>query len=227
MDTLLIRLIGPHQAWGVQSVGENRDTGFEPSKSGVIGLLCAALGWPREHPLDDLTSLRMGVRIDQPGHLERDFQTIHKLTENGEEIQNGTSISTRYYLSGAAFLVGLEGKLETLEMLQEALIHPHWLLYLGRKAFPPSVPIFLPDGLRHHESLEDALKNYPFLLQQFPAEKSSQRRLPNKLWLVIEDTNGVEVYRDEPVSFAERHFRTRRIRRTRIENPGSNPIKEI
>lgn len=227
MDTLLIRLIGPHQAWGVQSFGENRDTGFEPSKSGVIGLLCAALGWSREHPLDDLNSLRMGVRIDQPGHLERDFQTIHELTENGEEIQDKTSISTRYYLSGAAFLVGLEGKLETLEMLQEALIHPRWLLYLGRKAFPPSVPIFLPDGLRHHESLEVALKNYPFLLQQFPAEKSSQRNLPDKLWLVIEDTNGVEIYRDEPVSFAERLFRTRRIRRTRIENPGSNSIKEI
>lgn len=227
MDTLLIRLIGPHQAWGVQSVGENRDTGFEPSKSGVIGLLCAALGWSRDHPLDDLNSLRMGVRIDQPGHLERDFQTIHELTENGEEIQGKTSISTRYYLSGAAFLVGLEGRLATLEMLQEALIHPRWVLFLGRKAFPPSVPIFLPDGLRQNESLEDALKNYPVLLPQFSEENTSQRKQPDKLWLVIEDSNGIEVYRDEPVSFAERHFRTRRIRRERIKSPGLDSIKEV
>ena len=66
MATLLLRLQGPMQAWGVQSRFGVRDTGREPSKSGLIGLLCAALGREREAPLDDLASLNMGVRIDKP-----------------------------------------------------------------------------------------------------------------------------------------------------------------
>ena len=40
MSTLLLRLAGPMQSWGVQSRFSVRDTGLEPSKSGVIGLLC-------------------------------------------------------------------------------------------------------------------------------------------------------------------------------------------
>ena len=47
MHTLLLRLEGPLQSWGTSSRFPQRDTGFEPSKSGVIGLLCAALGKPR------------------------------------------------------------------------------------------------------------------------------------------------------------------------------------
>ena len=43
MSVLLLRLAGPMQAWGTQSRFTVRDTGLEPSKSGVIGLLCAAL----------------------------------------------------------------------------------------------------------------------------------------------------------------------------------------
>ena len=44
MSTLLLRLAGPLQAWGNDSKFETRRTGREPSKSGVIGLLAAALG---------------------------------------------------------------------------------------------------------------------------------------------------------------------------------------
>ena len=48
MSVLLMRLAGPMQSWGTRSRFSNRDTGLEPSRSGVIGLLCAALGRPRE-----------------------------------------------------------------------------------------------------------------------------------------------------------------------------------
>ena len=72
MHTLLLRLSGPLQSWGVQSRFSIRDTGLEPSKSGVVGLLCAALGRPRSAPVDDLAALQMGVRVDQQGHLTYD-----------------------------------------------------------------------------------------------------------------------------------------------------------
>ena len=43
MSTLLLRLAGPMQSWGTDSKFDIRRTGREPSKSGVIGLVAAAL----------------------------------------------------------------------------------------------------------------------------------------------------------------------------------------
>ena len=75
MSVLLLRLAGPMQSWGVQSRFSVRDTGLEPSKSGVVGLLCAAFGRPREAPLTDLTALRLGVRVDREGRMAKDYHT--------------------------------------------------------------------------------------------------------------------------------------------------------
>ena len=47
MSTLLLRLAGPMQAWGADSRFDIRKTNREPTKSGVIGLLAAALGLRR------------------------------------------------------------------------------------------------------------------------------------------------------------------------------------
>lgn len=44
MSTLLLRLAGPLQAWGTESKFETRRTEREPTRSGVVGLLMAALG---------------------------------------------------------------------------------------------------------------------------------------------------------------------------------------
>jgi CRISPR system Cascade subunit CasD len=220
MDTLLIRLIGPQQAWGVQSAGDDRDTGREPSKSGVIGLICAALGRPRWAPLDDLAALRMGVRVDREGTLERDFQTIHRISWEGKSSPG--SISNRYYLTGAAFLVGLEGPLGLLERLQAGLENPRWLLYLGRKAFPPSLPVALPDGLRQGQALEEALLGYPWLLGSLMPSQMGvpffnvPREAPKTLRLTLEDPQGEIGVMDQPISFAERRFAHRRFRMERI-----------
>jgi len=52
MNTLLLRLAGSMQSRGVQSRFTIRDTGLEPSKSGVVGLLCKALGRGPDEPVD-------------------------------------------------------------------------------------------------------------------------------------------------------------------------------
>ncbi|MFQ5421285.1 MAG: type I-E CRISPR-associated protein Cas5/CasD, partial [Anaerolineae bacterium] len=72
MPTLLLRCVAPLQAWDTQSNFGVRTTGREPSKSGIIGLLCAALGRPRAEPVADLAALKMGVRVDQEGRILRD-----------------------------------------------------------------------------------------------------------------------------------------------------------
>ena len=60
MATLLLRLAAPLQAWGADSKFETRKTNREPTKSGVIGLLAAALGLRRDESeaLTRLTGLR-------------------------------------------------------------------------------------------------------------------------------------------------------------------------
>ena len=57
MSTLLLRLAAPLQAWGTDSKFETRRTNQEPSKSGVIGMLAAALGLPRDADLSALAAL--------------------------------------------------------------------------------------------------------------------------------------------------------------------------
>lgn len=205
MDTLLIRLIAPMQSWGVQSLYDERDSAREPSKSGVIGLLCAALGRPRWQGVADLAALRMGVRVDREGTLRIDYQTAR--------VPNKPVVSRRDYLSDAAFLVGLEGELPLLNELQQALVHPHWVLYLGRKSFPPAEPIWLADGLRVGEDLRTALTGYPHLT---PPEREGDTRLR----FVFEDhVNGQTAVADVPISFADRRFQVRRVRTEFMDVP--------
>ena len=71
MATLLLRLAAPLQSWGADSKFETRKTNREPTKSGVIGLLAAALGLRRDDAagLARLNGLNFAVRADREGSL--------------------------------------------------------------------------------------------------------------------------------------------------------------
>jgi len=207
MNILLLRLVGPMQSWGVQSRFSVRDTGLEPSKSGVLGLVCAALGVPREDnaTLARLSVVHMGVRVDREGRLSRDYHTALNVLKAGGGIKK-TEPSSRYYLADSAFLVGLESEdQDLLKKINTALKNPVWPLFLGRKAFIPSAPVFLDDGLMRGMGLEDALKpwKYPYQGRGDP---------PEKVRLVLEDLRGSLVRPDQPLSFSERRFIPRRIK---------------
>jgi|SRR5690554_423578 len=202
MATLLLRLQGPMQSWGTTSRFDERNTQLEPSKSGVLGLVCAALGRDRHEPVDDLAVLRMGVRVDQEGVPMRDYQTATGvLIATGKADLRRTVVSPRYYLSDAAFLVGLEGADEALlARIHAALRAPHWPLSLGRKSFVPGMPVWLPDGFSSLP-LEDALARYPRL----SGGRRADSRAP--LRCVLEDEQEGSIRLDQPVApFAERRF---------------------
>ena len=80
---------------GIDSKFEVRRTENAPSKSGVTGLLAAALGIQRNEDISSLNQLRLGVRTDQEGRLLKDFHTAHS--------EKNSYITTRYYLSDAIF----------------------------------------------------------------------------------------------------------------------------
>jgi len=144
----------------------------------------------------------MGVRVDHEGVPMRDYQTATGvLIATGKSDLRRTVVSPRYYLSDAAFLVGLEGADEALlTRIHAALRAPHWPLALGRKSFAPGMPVWLPDGLSPL-SLEQALAQYPRL--------ASLRRMDSQpaLRCLLEDDQEGAIRLDQPVApFAERRF---------------------
>lgn len=139
MSVLLMRLAGPMQSWGDQSRFTRRTTRWEPTRSGVLGLLAAAGGMRRTDPMTELLTLRFGVRADQPGRILRDFQTAIRV-ERGKSV--ALPLSERYYLADSVFLAGVEGPAPLIEGLGETLRSPRFPLYLGRRSCVPSQPVF-------------------------------------------------------------------------------------
>lgn len=233
MPTLLLRLAGPMQSWGTTSRFDQRDTGKEPSKSGVIGLLAAALGIDRENWIDlkPLTHLAMGVRHDRPGVPKYDYQTAGQGTEevvnsdgkaqirsrmilangkypSGDHLGEGVQ-SYRHYLADAAFLVGLGSEDRSLlERAHAALHNPVWPLALGRKSYVPSEPVWIENGVQE-ASLQEALARWPWIAAQRKGEKS-----PEKLLISLESADGSGTLRMDQLlsSFAARRFGARYVR---------------
>lgn len=248
MNTLLIRLAGPMQAWGTQSRFTERDTGQEPSKSGVIGLLCAALGMARDTDvvtapngrtvrLDTLAQLPMAVRVEHEGTTERDYHTAggaHRRADDGYGVaQAGGGVRTvesnRYYLADADFLVGLGSEdAGLLHALHAALRRPQWPLFLGRKAFVPGVPVWVPDdpahygpALREGEELRGVLKAQPWcagcgdehppgylrLVQEGDSQSGARRQDVPRSFAVLNREYGVRYVHTEFVTLPEAEAR--------------------
>ncbi len=238
MPVLLMRLDAPMQSWGTQSRFTVRDTGREPSKSAVIGLLCAAVGVDRgdDARLADLAATRMAVRIDRPGIIMRDFHTAGGIrpgaTWKGRrygvaKASGGTPdavVSTRYYLSDASFLVALQSDSRALlEECDRALRAPVWPLFLGRRSFVPGLPIPIPGGgVRATDDLMDALRAEPLYLRPW------QKPEPRLRCVVEVDDLDAEVRRDQPLSFqnGERSFTLRYVEDRWIET-ADLPTEEV
>lgn len=253
MNTLLLRFAGPMQAWGTQSRFSERDTGQEPSKSGVIGILCAALGMTRETTvaplpggggvsLDTLANLRMAVRVEREGIIERDFQTAgggeHRQAKEGYGVVKASGnvsddpvVSIRYYIADADFLVGLGSEDVTLlQTLYAALRRPHWSLFLGRKAFAPGMPIWVPDSPAHYGpplrigKPDDVLRTQPWCANQHNGQPPEYLRLVTE----TDAANGAR-RQDVPVSFAiaERTYRVRYVATGAVKHadlPTAGPV---
>ena len=200
MGTLLLRFAAPLQSYGQEADFNVRRTRTMPTKSAVVGMLASALGRKHSDSIDDLVSLRFGARNDQPGHVTTDFQTIHsrpeETTRKKDEI---AEIVYKQYIEDAVFLIGIEGEDEFLQLLSDALQHPTFHLYLGRKSCPPEQPLVL--GIRK-KGLQEALETEPWQARPF-FKKTKQGK---DIWLYIQmDTNivgpGVQKINDKPKEF--------------------------
>jgi CRISPR system Cascade subunit CasD len=218
--SVLLRLEGPLQSWGTRSRFSERDTENEPSKSGVLGLVGAALGMARDDValLGKIASCRMAVRIDREGTLLRDYHTagggIFRGRPHGVFAAKGTVLTSRHYLQEASFLAALGFDDESLaSRIDEALGAPKWPLALGRRACPPSLPVRM--GLVSAPP-EDALR-----AATWPSSQPPQR--PVRLVVECDPRDpGAQPRQDQPLSFRlhDRHY-ARRFVCTKFITPSS------
>ncbi|MER6911336.1 type I-E CRISPR-associated protein Cas5/CasD [Streptomyces sp. NPDC000594] len=244
---LLLRLAGPLQSWGSRSAFNSRQTGSEPTKSGVIGLLAAADGRPRGADIADLRALRLGIRVDQPGTLLRDYHIAsdHRgvpLPQTGvsaKGIQRPTSpakythVTTRHYLQDAVFLAALEGDRALLRLLHAAVRAPAFPLALGRRSCVPVQPVAL--GI-HEGTLAPVLGAHPWTASPHARERYARHlgherpeaahRTPCGPELIdrsltLEHPDGDDRLQDAPVSFGthDRRFTSRRVTRDWVRIP--------
>lgn len=138
----------PLQSWGENARWDTRTTTGIPTKSGVIGFLGCCLGYPRgDKRLNELEeNIRIAVRVDKSGQVLTDFQTVQGtdgvlLNAAGKPRGGDTIITPKQYLQDARFTIFLEGDDQILTECFDALLHPYWTPYLGRKNCAPAVPI--------------------------------------------------------------------------------------
>lgn len=228
MATLLLRLSAPLQSWGTGALFDDRGTDYYPSKSGVIGLIAAALGRKRGETLSDLALLKFGVRIDYPGTIINDFQT----TDMGEKLSG--NVSNRRYLSDATFLVGLEScDKKFLLQIKDAIEQPKFSLFLGRRSCPPSFPINL--GIRNLK-LYDALYNEKWLLPEWRQKKLLKKYKEGYLRIITDSDEISTIVNDVPISYSSlaRQYGYRYIKEQKgksiflqEENTQHDPMKEL
>ncbi len=167
-EYLLFRLRGPLSAWGEIAVGEQRSSWPRPSKSAILGLAAAALGYDR-HDAAAHTALNDGlhfaVRVDTLMRASenapalkplRDYHTAQvpsarrgkrwatRAQELAEDELN-TILSERWYWIDMTATVALwpsgRAAAPPLVEIAAALREPAFALYLGRKACPLGRPL--------------------------------------------------------------------------------------
>lgn len=160
MRSILLKFAGPMQSWGTDSHFEKRHTDPYPSKSAVLGLIAASLGYRRsdEKRIQHLNELHFAVREDQPGVVFRDYHTAHSYKSNGNPAR--TYVTERYYIEDAVFVaaVGSESS-DWISEIEEAIKHPYYQPYLGRRSLPLTADSFL--GVTNTDVLT-ALREVPW-----------------------------------------------------------------
>jgi CRISPR system Cascade subunit CasD len=204
-DTAYLALLldGPLQSWGFSSRFQRRTTALHPTKSGVIGLICAGMGLAKGSPqerkaLPGLVRLKMtSIAIPRrpPAAAEplpvfrlEDYHTVLGTRRASGAMNKDAVVTRREYLLDARFGVILAGDRMLLERVAGALEDPVWGVWLGRKSCLPSESILR--GLFDTESEAQRA-----LIGDVPVGQFT------RLEEVADFEAGTDSYNDQPVSF--------------------------
>lgn len=166
---LVLLLDGPMQSWGFASRFTRRTTALHPTKSGIAGLLAAAMGVDKHGPDEAAIVARLAAlqcttvtlpkkrgATELPMLRLQDYHTIGGGYDKGTDwmkkprAANGATLETvlseRHYLLDSRFGVLLQGECDWLEEIATKLRNPTWGLWLGRKCCIPATPLLVGVG---------------------------------------------------------------------------------
>jgi len=214
---LALYLDSPMQSWGYMSKFDQRTSYNFPTKSGILGMICAAMGLPKSDTdkLADLNKLKVTVyQLSNPFRAV-DYHTVGGGYDNKTQKQNivltangttGNTVQTwREYLMDAKFGVVLSGNDLIVREINDAMLNPKWGVWLGRKSCVPTSPIC--HGI--HQTGEEAKKKIESVWHQiYP-------NIPYGIKKTMRDADsfgdGTESLMDSPEDFLERKFNIRRV----------------
>ncbi|HQF40568.1 MAG TPA: type I-E CRISPR-associated protein Cas5/CasD [Opitutaceae bacterium] len=217
-DACLALLIdSPLQSWGHASRFERRTTALHPTRSGVLGLVAAALGIDKHGPdeaaqLAHLAPLRVSTytlpRHDSRGRelpivrLE-DYHTVTGIRRASGKVDDDATVQTyRHYLLDARFGVLLDGPGEIVREIAAALADPRWGVWLGRKSCLPAAPLIAAGPA-------DRAACWSGLLQRAGYTGTEPEEEFARVLETSADTPGAERLDDTPVAYGhplgERH----------------------
>ncbi len=233
---LALFLDGPLQSWGFASRFTRRATALFPTKSGIVGLLAAAMGVdkfrpdeeeiiarlaalhctvitiPRKQRGKSLPILRLEAFHTIGGGYDphEDWQAMPRSAEN-KTLKNPV-VSYRHFLLDSRFGVLLEGEKSLLEKASAALRDPKWGVWLGRKCCTPATPIFVAMA-------PDQKSACAALLTRAGYPEDSPLTAFDRVEDAKADEQGDEVLNDKPISFGapigQRHGPRRIVKRHR------------
>jgi CRISPR system Cascade subunit CasD len=216
MQHLALMLDAPLQSWGFASRFQRRTTGLHPTKSAVVGLLCAALGAAKgsaaeKEWLPALAALRMtAVTLPRAQNTLRrleDFHTVVSTRRASGKANPDPVVTHRQYLLDARFGILLAGETAVLNRLAEAIRNPVWGVWFGRKCCVPAAPVYRAGPCDEETAWKALIGGEP--REQFTRVEE-----------VIRFEDGTDSINDQPVSFGAgassgpegRNFVPRRIR---------------
>lgn len=180
MSTLLLWLEAPLQSWGADSRFGRRATLPFPTRSGLLGLLCCAMGrggkqeaWlARMRPCPQ-TVIAYAREGSDTAPLLRDYQVvgngynpddpwqdllIPKKNDGKRPVGSGAKITHRFYIQDMAFACALKLPEDEEDAIREGLSQPVWAICLGRKNCVPTEPVFRGIFTTEEEALAEATK---------------------------------------------------------------------
>ncbi len=154
---LALMLDAPMQSWGFASRFQRRTTGLHPTKSGIIGLICAAMGLAKGSTAESELLPRLGqlkmssiavprivqVTGAQPPVLRlEDYHTVLGTRRASGAPNRDAVVTHRQYLLDARFGVILSGDRSLLAPAAASLQNPIWGVWLGRKSCVPAEMVY-------------------------------------------------------------------------------------
>ncbi len=216
---LALLLDAPMQSWGFASRFQRRTTGLHPTKSGVIGLICAAMGLAKgsteeQQLLPKLAKLAMTI-IAMPRYDVRrleDFHTVLNTRRASGKMNDDPVVTRRQYLLDARFGVILAGDRGLLDRVSAALQDPVWGVWFGRKSCIPAAPVFV-------ELCESQDLAWKAILRVCKLSEETLMDTFTSVTEVKDFDKGTDSLSDQPVSFGDgtssgpdkRQFAVRRI----------------